>query len=53
MGEKKEKAGLSLNGDQRLTLIFLVCCLPLLPLVLSHEGTDWSEGRAPSNLFLY
>lgn len=51
MGEKKEKAVLSFNHDQSLTVLFLVCCLPLLPLVLSQEGTDWPEGRAPSNLF--
>lgn len=31
MGWKKEKAGLSLNGDQKLT--FLVCCVsPACPL---------------------
>lgn len=50
-GRRNKKAGPSLNGDQRLTFLFLVCCLPPLPLVLSHGGTDWSEGRAPSNLF--
>lgn len=50
-GGKERKSRLSLNGDPRLIFLFLVCCLPLLPLVLSHKGTDWSEGRAPSNPF--
>lgn len=37
MGEKKEKAGLSLNGDQRLTLLFWCAVCPYLSFAMKEQ----------------